>query len=166
VAPPGQRPPFLSRIFSPKLTFLPLKTNAIRLDLDCTTAKSWAEIDCVLMRGVENFTWSIDNHHLYPASFRKAAYTILCINAQNVFWTKDAALEIIKYASVDWPWLESDVEERHGIECMKVAEVTSITVDPDKLATLLELGFNSECDCAALLIACDNNLDRAIDLLT
>jgi len=164
VAPPGQRPPYQSRIFSPKLTLLPLKTNAIRLDLDCTTAKSWAEIDCVLMRGVDTFSWSTDNHRLYPASFRKAAKTILLISKQKSFWTRDAALVIIKHTAVDWPWLESDVEERHGTECTMVEEAGTVA-DPEKLATLLELGFSADSGAAAL-VACDNNLDLSIDLLT
>jgi len=66
VPPPGQRPPEQSRIFSPKLGgVIPFRTNAIRLDLDCTTARSWSEIDCVLMRGIEEFSWSPENHGFF-----------------------------------------------------------------------------------------------------
>jgi len=166
VAQFGQRPPEISRIFSPKLLHIPLRTDSIRVELDCTTAKSWAEIDCVLMRGVNYFSWIPENHHLYPVSFREAVFTLLCINVRTGYWTRDSIIEIIKHTAVEWPWTENDAKQHRGVLMTKSIEdsLPTFVVDPESIEKMEALGFNTE-ECTQALMACNNDVEQAINLL-
>jgi len=146
-----------SRIFSPPLTPFPCKTDSIRLDMDCTKAKSWVEIDSVLFRGIDLFEWTPEFHKYYPVSFKKAIKTLLCINTQKSFWTRESVMVIIKYASMDWPLLEIDVP---GNTLKKPA----VTIDMAVVESLTSLGFNQEESIAALTVS-GYNLEVALELL-
>jgi len=138
-----------SRIFSPPITPFPYKTDCIRIDIDCSQAKSWVEIDSVLFRGIDHFEWTPDRHKYYPISFKKAIYTLLCINAQRSYWTREALYVIIIHTANDWPLLETDVPANTILLMME---------------TLKGLGF-TEDECMAALSVTGNNVELAVELL-
>jgi len=117
------------------------------------------------MRGIDDFPWSPEQHSLFPLSFRKATFTILCLNSILGFWTKDIVREIIKHLAVDWPWNSADVEHRKG-KVDKAIETPNLNLEKfiENLAVVMELGFDKNESIEALR-ACDNNLEQAIDLL-
>jgi len=142
-----------SRIFSPPVIPFPYKTDSIRLDMDCTQAKSWVEIDSILFRGIDHFEWTPERHKYYPISFKKAIYTLLCINAQKSYWTREAMYIIILHAAEDWPLQETDI-------------VSSLVNARDKalMETLKGLGFTEDEATTALSVT-GNNVELAIELL-
>eukprot|EP01126_Amoeba_proteus_P044739 TRINITY_DN4986_c0_g2_i9.p1 TRINITY_DN4986_c0_g2~~TRINITY_DN4986_c0_g2_i9.p1 ORF type:complete len:214 (+),score=40.68 TRINITY_DN4986_c0_g2_i9:389-1030(+) len=104
-----------SRVFSPPLhgPYTHFKSKTVRLDLDCRQARSWAEIDCVVLRGLTAIEWKQEDHHLYPPSFRAMVRTLLLINEKHDgYWLPHAIiLEIVRFAARDWP-SESEIQRR------------------------------------------------------
>jgi len=69
----------ISRVFSPNFPVTPFKSNWIRLDLDCTTSRAWTEIDCVRLRGREEYEWAPAIHHRFPIPFRRTVKVLLLV---------------------------------------------------------------------------------------
>lgn len=77
--------PEQSRIWRPKLTQEKyfFRTNEIRLNMNCTNARSWSEIDCVHLHGLEVIDWTTQNNRFYPNDFKAMVKTMLLINQRH-----------------------------------------------------------------------------------
>jgi len=114
VLPVGHgRPGPQSRIFSPPLKPTVFRSDQVRIEMDCTTARSWAEIDCVLLKGVERVSWSPSLHHLYPPSFR-AAVKVFSLVCQRYNLHDDVRFRVINFLAEGWVLQETDVAAYGG----------------------------------------------------
>jgi speckle-type POZ protein len=70
---PNQQPEVVqqSRIFSPILEKITFKTDAIRLDVDCSLANSWCEIDAIEMIGKHFLTDSVQTDETLSCNLLK-----------------------------------------------------------------------------------------------
>jgi len=97
-----------ARIFSPPIEKIYFKTDTIQIHLDCTYSPTWAEIDCVILRGVESIDWTKETNKYFPASFKAMVKTLLLINQSSVtvsgqLWLpKPLIFIIIQYCALGW----------------------------------------------------------------
>jgi len=92
------------------------QTNVVKLDLDCTQARSWCEIDCVLLRGLRFVEWSTEKHKEFPPLFKNMVITFLLINQRHQgtrMWLPKVMLhEIFNHCALSWPSEEGIKQER------------------------------------------------------
>jgi len=97
-----------SRIFTPDIEKPVIRSNIIRLNLNCTMAPTWAEIDCVILRGVHYIEWSTELQRKFSKSFQAMVKTLLLINERHLssrgyYWLpKPLVFIIINYCAQDW----------------------------------------------------------------
>jgi len=97
-----------SRIFTPDIEKPVIRSNTIRLNLNCTMAPTWAEIDCVILRGVHYIEWTTELNRKFSKSFQAMVKTLLLINerhlsARGYYWLpKPIVFIIINYCAQDW----------------------------------------------------------------
>eukprot|EP00727_Mastigamoeba_balamuthi_P010014 m51a1_g5635 hypothetical protein (428) ;mRNA; r:830269-831788 len=102
--------PQQSRVWMPEL--LPCWTIAardVRIDLDCTCARSWVEIDCVSLTGVRNAEWSPKLHPALPPSFRRAAHELALVNHRLGVFPQNVLGDILTSAMHEWPLQTDDM---------------------------------------------------------
>jgi F-box/leucine-rich repeat protein 4 len=92
--------PEQSRIFTPKFPITSFKSNWIRIDLDCTLSRSWAEVDCVRMRGRESYEWAPQSHRRFPLEFRLIAYNFLLAMNRIERLPRDCVYEVLRKLSL------------------------------------------------------------------
>jgi len=97
----------LPRVFSPAIPCTTFLSDQIRIDLNCTNAISWTEIDAVRLRGRESYYWTPRTHCRYPLVFRQLVYTfLLCVNRleaeQDIGLTEDVRFLIFKYLALQY----------------------------------------------------------------
>jgi len=102
-------PPQQSRVYSPPLKekLYMFQTQCIKIDLDCTYARSWCEIDCVVLRGLQFVEWAPEKHKDFPPLFKSMVKTVLLINERHVgtrLWLPKVMLyEIFNVCALSWP---------------------------------------------------------------
>jgi len=71
--------PERARVFSPQFSVTKFKSNWVRVDLNCTLSRAWTEIDCIRLRGREEYEWSPVIHHRFPIPFRRTVKILLLV---------------------------------------------------------------------------------------
>eukprot|EP01124_Arcella_intermedia_P004706 TRINITY_DN12695_c0_g1_i1.p1 TRINITY_DN12695_c0_g1~~TRINITY_DN12695_c0_g1_i1.p1 ORF type:complete len:315 (+),score=55.77 TRINITY_DN12695_c0_g1_i1:1-945(+) len=99
--------PEASRVFSPAFPVPTFKSNWIRIDLDTVLTRGWTEIDCVRLRGREEYFWSPSIHHRFPVSFRRTVKTLLLVverlsNTGEAYISQDVCFTIIKQLALSY----------------------------------------------------------------
>jgi len=92
------------------------KTNVVKLDLDCTQARSWCEIDCVLLRGLSFVEWTPEKHLEFPVLFRDMVRTFLLLNQRyegtRVWLPRVMVFKIFNHCALTWPSENEILRER------------------------------------------------------
>jgi hypothetical protein len=111
-------------------------------------APTWAEIDCVILRGVHYIDWTTDIHCKFSKSFQAMVKTLLLMNERHLsvvgyYWLpKPLVFIIINYCAQDWtePKPKPKLPQAEP-EITTSAEEEEITTDTDGTTT----HGNSKC---------------------
>jgi len=98
--------PKVSRILSPEMTLCTFKSDRVRIDLDCVTAASWSEIDCVMLCGADSLKWATSMYTQLPDYFQKMIVTMLLLRHKLSLGKeqlpKDILFEIFTHCLRNW----------------------------------------------------------------
>eukprot|EP01124_Arcella_intermedia_P025618 TRINITY_DN4612_c0_g1_i1.p1 TRINITY_DN4612_c0_g1~~TRINITY_DN4612_c0_g1_i1.p1 ORF type:complete len:267 (-),score=31.10 TRINITY_DN4612_c0_g1_i1:22-801(-) len=111
-----------------KYAFTPFKSNILKIDLDCKQARSWCEIDCVTLRGLQFIEWEPSRHHEFPPSFKRMVKCFLLVNNRfegtGMWLPKVLVFEIFKFCALSWNGEDKDVESvTKDMQDLKVCSV-------------------------------------------